>query len=308
MFFATFTQGAVSYVIFHVIFHKLTKKQKMSYDLRVSYFPAEVIEGEWCDKQSIEPEWLRFRYRKKGENLYDGEFHLGSSGCLFYEYDVRIEYDPQTNQVWGGGENRFGIFLITGQGRIWSKLYVDAYKEGKPKLALQTGTAGLNAKRERLQLARTLRVVFKDRLWKLESAVRQGKKSLTEVRREIKNEPADLLKLFQSKLWVSRRRDVEINRRLQYQRDVTKLEEAIVDLKEKIRQEMIRIKLVTYVIPAEWKVKLGMKIEQEQLNRVLHNHSKPLFGVPFQGHEVNVEDIHWGEITDELYFDLKKRG
>lgn len=272
----------------------------MSYELCLSEYKPNIgiITGDW--KLMDGKEWNRFVYFKSSETslTYNGCYYV-ETGC-FFEYNIELTYDQ--GKIRGGGENRFGKFTIESTSLLrWKKTYTKMWPR------VRCGKVDVGVNRTRLQISRILRVVFKDKLWKLENEVKIGKKNLIDVRFELlRTETEDDIRLFNHKILLLDRRSVEIAKRGQYERDVRVVENKINRLQLNIRHEMTKLGYVTYQITPQMKLKLAKKVTREKLNQVLENHEKPTFGIKLQEEPVDVTDVNWEEITDELYLELKE--
>lgn len=182
-----------------------------NYELAIEIATPNLIQGFWFDSHARHEYWKPFKYTRKTETLWDGEFTYVNNTELtnalrqnmqnvdnrvtervasilkadqpisFFEYDVTIfiENEGDIVRYRGSGKNRFGTFTLDGTSEYLLKDYNTIYsaKKKRPRLANLSVTAEYN----KIRIAGALRSTFRDAEFELERLVLEGQVNFQQV-------------------------------------------------------------------------------------------------------------------------------
>jgi hypothetical protein len=266
-----------------------------SFPLHVVTHDGTRIEGTWQDGSSE----CTFTYtRDYRTGYFDGVYKLSDGFHTFYEYGVKFLVNEEDGFT-GRGVNRYGEFTIKGShdSTEWVKTYTVWFKAPKPS------PSAIVDKRRR-EIARWIRVVFKDRYWKLERSVLYGRKNEADVRKELEHDEHYVDYVLHATMLNKTRRDVLFMRRKDCLTKLGTMEAKVVHLENLVRRLRMRV--------APYKKSPLYRSHHEKLRGStfpisLFNEWEggPVYGTTFL--DANTYQVRWQDISDELVEYLVKK-
>jgi hypothetical protein len=194
--------------------------------------PEKVV-GTWTDGTEQRP----FVYAPS-KGRYDGVFTVRDEDVSVYEYDVVLKWSANGEFLGGKGSNRYGHFVLTPE---WVKRYTSWF----PEIRVD---AGFLVAKKRRDIARWLRVVFKDRYWDVERSVLRGRATYDDVLAMIMGEEGEAEFRSRCRLLHQSRRETVRQGRAKRLKDVQELERKVTALEEQVRS--LRERVAPHRVPA----------------------------------------------------------